>query len=177
MKSRRISVAIGVALLALTATAVGATGRTAGAAAPTACTFEADYGVSPGLSSTSPTSGTFTTNGETGTLTCNGPVNGKAPTGPGKIGVSGHYGTKGGETCQSGGGGDYAMSYTIPTSSGPQHVTDNGTFTYGGIQAGVLSGQFQGARMSGTFQIRPTQGDCVTSPMTKLHQSAKGTLR
>jgi hypothetical protein len=31
--------------------------------------------------------------------------------------------------------------------------------------------------MSGTFQVRPTQGDCVTSPMTKLHQSAKGTLR
>jgi hypothetical protein len=57
------------------------------------------------------------------------------------------------------------------------HATDSGTFTYGGIQGGVFSGQFQGARMSGTFQVRPTQGDRVTSPMTKLHQSAKSTLR
>jgi hypothetical protein len=177
MKSRRMPVMIGLAVLGLTATAVGTTGRTVGAAGPTACTIEADYTLSPGLSSTTPSSGSFSTNGETGTLTCNGPVNGRPPTGPGTIGVSGHYGTKGGETCQSGGGGDYTMAYTIPTSSGPQHVTDNGTFTYGGIQAGVLSGQFQGARMTGTFQVRPTQGDCVTSPMTKLHQSAKSTLR
>jgi hypothetical protein len=165
-----------LALLALTVTTIGSPGRTVRAASATACTYEADLTLAPGLS-TSPSSGTFTSTGETGTMICNGPVNGKPPSGPGKIGFSGHYGTKSGETCQSGGAGDYTTSYTIPTSSGPQHVTDNGTFTYGGIQGGVFSGQFQGARMTGTFQVRPTQGDCLTAPMTKIHESGKSTLR
>jgi hypothetical protein len=165
-----------LALLALTVTTIGSPGRTVRAASATACTYEADLTLAPGLS-TSPSSGTFTSNGETGTMSCNGPVNGKPPSGPGKIGFSGHYGTKSGETCQSGGGGDYTTSYTIPTSSGPQHVTDSGTFTYGGIQGGVFSGQFQGARMTGTFQVRPTQGDCLTAPMTKIHESGKSALR
>lgn len=176
LSSRGMAVAITLTVLGLSVTLMGSPGRTARAAGPTTCTFEADYTISPGLS-TSPSSGTVTTNGETGTITCSGPVNGKPPTRPGKIGVSGHYGTKSGETCQSGGGGDYTMWYTIPTSSGPQHVTDTGTFTYGGIQGGLFTGQFQGPRMSGTFQVRPTQGDCLTAPMTKAHQSAKSTLR
>jgi hypothetical protein len=175
MESRHMSVAVGLALLAVTATAMGTPGRTVRAAAPTACTWEADLTLSPGLS-TSPSSGTFTTNGETGTMSCNGPVNGAPPSGRGTIGFTGHRGTKGGETCQSGGGGDYTVSYTIPTSSGSQHVTDTGTFSYGGINGGVFSGQFQGAKMSGTFQVRPTQGDCVTAPMTKIHDSGRSTL-
>jgi hypothetical protein len=175
LNSRRMAAAITLAVLGLSFSLMGSPGQTARAAGPTTCTFEADYTISPGLS-TSPSSGSITTNGETGTMTCNGPVNGKQPTGPGTIGVTGHYGTKGGETCQSGGRGDYAVSYTIPTSGGPQHVTDTGTFTYGGIQGGLFTGQFQGSRMSGTFQVRPTQGDCLTAPMTKAHQSAKSTL-
>jgi len=171
MHSRRTSVAIMVALLVLTVTAIGSPGRAVRAAGPTACTFNMDNAISPGLS-TSPSSGTFTSNGETGTITCDGPVNGKQPSGPGKIGQSGHY--QG--TCQSGGSGDFVATLTIPTSSGAQHVTDTGTLTFGGIQGGLFNAQFQGDRMSGTAQVRPTQGDCVTTPTTKAHETANGTL-
>jgi hypothetical protein len=166
---------IALALLVLVAASAAPPRAAVRAASPTACDFQADYTISPGLS-TSPSSGTVTTNGDTGTITCSGPVNGKNPTGPGKIGVTGHYGTKSGETCQSGGGGDFVANFSVPTSSGSEHVTVTGTFTYGGIQGGLFNGQFQGDRMSGTFQVRPTQGDCVTAPMTKAHQAARGTL-
>ena len=175
MHPTRASVVIISALLAVVAATAGAPRAGVHAAGQTTCDFQADYTISPGLS-TSPSSGNVTTNGDTGTITCNGPVNGKDPTGPGKIGVTGRYGTKSGETCQSGGGGDFVANFTVPTSSGPQSVRVIGTFTYGGIQGGLFNGQFQGDRMSGTFQVRPTQGDCVTSPMTKAHATEKGTL-
>jgi hypothetical protein len=175
MDLRWTSVAIVPALMALTLTVAGLP-RAAVAAQPTVCTFEEDVVASPGLS-TAKSSGTFTSNGETGTVSCNGPVNGGQPTGQGTEGISGHYGTKGGDSCPSGGGGDFVTSFTIPTSRGAQHFTNSGTFTYGGIQQGLFAGQFQGDRMSGTFVARPTQGDCATAPVTKFHVTNRGTLK
>src|SRR3981081_2116555 len=143
MTSRRISIGITAALMAFAgATIVSPAKSAVRAQAPTACTIVFDVVASPGLT-TSPSSGTITTNGETGTLNCNGPVNGKQPTGQGTSGIVGHYGTKGGDTCQSGGAGDGVESFTVPTSSGKEHVTNTITFTYGGIQGGLFTGQFQ----------------------------------
>jgi hypothetical protein len=178
MTSRRISIGITAALMAFAGATIGspATGAVR-AQAPTACTIVFDVVAAPGLT-TSPSSGTITTNGETGTLNCNGPVNGKQPTGQGTSGIVGHYGTKGGDTCQSGGAGDGVESFTVPTSSGKEHVTNTITFTYGGIQGGLFTGQFQGDRMSGTFTARPGGvATCTTTPMTKFHVDGKGTLR
>jgi hypothetical protein len=144
----------------------------------TPCTFAFDVTVSPGLSSTAKSSGTFTSNGQTGTITCNGTVNGKQPTGAGTFGTSGRYGTKnGGDTCQSGGNGDGVDNITVPTASGNQSVTSHFTFVYGALKGGgLISGTFTGDRFSGTFDVQLTQGDCVTKPFTKGHVTGKGML-
>ena len=170
--SRHVLLVSTLALLCASATAAA---PASSAAAGTPCTFEYDAIASPGLSS-SPSSGTVTTNGETGTATCNGPVNGKEPTGPGKIGSDGRYGIKSGATCQSGGDGAGTTTFTIPTSSGDEHVTIRYTATFGGLKNGVFSGQYEGDRMSGTYDATPQDGDCVSRPVTKFHVKGKGTL-
>jgi hypothetical protein len=169
---KRSFLLIGAALLAVGAMPAGP----ARGAAGTPCTFEYEAVASPGLSS-SPSSGTVTSNGETGTITCNGPVNGKQPTGPGTYGLKdGRYGTKGSATCQSGGEGEGVIAFTIPTSSGAEHVTSHVTFTFGGLQNGLFSGRFEGDRMSGTFESTPQDGDCASRPVTKFHVKGDGTL-
>ena len=172
MGARRILLIIMLAFLSTPAT----TARPAGAAGGTQCTFEVDFVASPGLT-TSPSSGTITTNGETGTAACNGPVNGKQPTGPGTFGGEGHYGTKDGDTCQTGGEGDAVHSFTIPTSGGAEHIKSAITYTYGAFKAGTaFSGTFKGDRWSGTFDVQPLDGDCASKPVTKFHVKGKGTL-
>lgn len=168
---KRSFLLIGAALLAVGAMPAGQ----AQGASGTPCTFEYDAVMSPGLSN-SPSSGTLTTNGETGTITCNGPVNGKQPTGPGTFGVDSRYGTKQGATCQSGGDVEGVLAFTIPTSSGAEHMTSHFTATFGGLQNGVIHGQFEGDRMSGTSEGTPQDGDCATRPVTKGHVTGKGTL-
>lgn len=32
---------------------------------------------------------------------------------------------------------------------------------------GVVSGRFKGERFDGRFDVMPTEGDCITSPITK----------
>ena len=161
----------GAALLAVGAMPAGQ----ASGAGGTPCTFEYDAIISPGLSS-SPSSGTIKTDGERGTITCNGPVNGKQPTGPGTFGVDARYGTKGGATCQSGGDGDGVLAFTIPTSDGAEHVTSKFTFTFGRLQDGLFSAQYEGDRMSGTAEALPQDGDCASRPVTKVHAKGKGML-
>jgi hypothetical protein len=117
----------------------------------------------------------LTSNGETGTITCNGAVNGKQPTGPGTFGVDGRYGTKRGFTCQSGGDVEGVLAFTIPTSSGPEHVTSHFTGTSGGLN-NVFSAQYEGDRMSGTSEATPQDGDCASRPVTKAHVKGNGTL-
>jgi hypothetical protein len=173
MVTRRMLVVI--TLLLLSGPAIAAT-PASGAGAATQCTFENDVVASPGLS-TSPSSGTVTTNGEKGTFACSGPVNGKQPTGSGTAGSEGRYGTKHGDTCQAGGEGDGIMSFTIPTSSGAEHIKNTFTYTYGAFKAGTaFSGTFQGDRMSGTLDVQPVDGDCASKPVTKFHVKGKGTL-
>lgn len=147
-----------------------------GANAATQCTFEHEVVASPGLS-TSPTSGTITTNGETGNFACDGPVNGKQPTGTGTSGSEGRYGTRGADTCQSGGEGDAVMSMTIPTSGGAEHITNSVTYEYGAFKAGApFSATFKGDRMSGSMEVQPIDGDCASKPVTRYRVKGKGTF-
>ena len=167
---KRILVLVGTALVSLGAMPLGQ----ASGAAGTPCTFEYDEVISPGVSS-SPTSGTFTSNGETGAITCNGPVNGRQPTGPGTFGVEGHYGNEGGVTCQSGGDVDGVIAFTIPTSTGGEQVTSHFTGRVGGLQD-LFVARYEGDRMSGTSESVPRDGDCVSRPVTKVHTKGKGVL-
>jgi len=168
---KRSFLLIGAAVLALGVTPAGP----ARGASGTPCTFEYDAVISPGISS-SPSSGTLTSNGETGTITCSGPVNGKQPTGPGSFGVDGRYGTKGGVTCQSGGDVEGVLAFTIPTSGGAEHVTNHFTATFTGLQDGLFPAQYTGDRMSGTAEATPRDGDCASKPITKYHAKGRGML-
>lgn len=173
MGNRRISLMVGIASLLAAAMP---TGR-AVAAAGTPCSFEFDLVASPGLT-TSPSSGTVTSNGETGTITCNGSVNGKQPTGTGTSGFDGRYGTKRPFACQDEGQGEGVLSMTIPRSGGAEHIANHMTYAHTGYREGQLfSGTIDGDRMSGTFEAWPTDGDCVSKPMTGFHIKGRGTLR
>jgi hypothetical protein len=144
-------------------------------AAGTPCTFRFDIDVTPGLSN-SPSSGTFTTNGETGTADCKGKINGRTITGPGTYGTEGRYGTDGPATCTSGGKGEGTTSMTLPTSDGPQKFTAPYTLTSGALENGVFSVTFKGDRWSGTARVRPTKGDCVSAPVTRMSAEGEGTM-
>lgn len=142
----------------------------------TPCTLEVDLVASPGIS-TQESSGRVTSYGETGTISCDGKVNGKQTTGPGTLGWEGRYGTQGGDTCSSGGEGDGVWSFTVPTSGGTEHVDQAVTLTYGPLRGGVFAVEFRSERFSGTGEVTPLEGDCVTKPITKVHFKGEGVLR
>ncbi len=147
----------------------------AGGAEGTPCSAEVDLTIAPGLSNT-PSSGTWTTNGETGTITCTGRLGGSEITGPGTIGGHGRYGVNDPDTCR-GGEADGPQFFSIPTSGGIQHITNDHFSTYGPLEGGgVYGGEFHGPRFSGTFQARPVEGDCVSAPITKAHFTIKAAL-
>ncbi len=174
MGGRRVLVVLTLMLLSSPGTSTVPAGA---AGSSTQCSFEMNLVAQPGLTS-SPSSGTITSNGETGTVSCKGPVNGKDPTGEGTAGTEGTYGTKDGDSCQSGGEGQGVQSFTIPTASGDEHIKNNFTYSYGAFKAGGLSsGIFGGDRMSGTFEAQPMDGDCASVPATKFHVTAVGTLK
>ena len=134
----------------------------AGAASPTAaqqqatrCTVEVSIVASPGLSE-QPSSGAFHSDGETGTIKC---ADGRT----GTFGTDGRYGTKNPSTCTSGGEGWGVQTFTIKGVT----VRDTFTFTNAGVSQGKLSGKSEGERLSGSFTVTPTDGDCFTKPMTK----------
>jgi hypothetical protein len=165
MRKQCLTTALVVALVG----GVGVAATPAKSAEPTHCVAEFDVTLSPGLSS-SPSSGTYTTDGETGAISCDGPVNGHQPTGIGRRGEHGTFGVDDPDTCASGGEGTQILSFTIPTAGGDQRVTDRGTFTYGPLEGGgAYGGSYTGERMRSTFQITPIEGDCVTTPVTRVH--------
>ena len=164
-----------LALMLLSAPATS-TAPAGAAGNSTQCSFEMNIVAQPGLTS-SPSSGTITSNGETGTVSCKND-SGKSPAGEGTAGTEGTYGTKDGDSCGSGGEGQGVQSFTISTASGDEHIKNNFTYTYGAFKAGALiSGTFSGDRMSGTFQAQPMDGDCASAPVTRFHVTAVGTLK
>lgn len=163
------------AFLALTLTVLGlpAGASPVGAANQTRCEFSFDVTMSPGRGS-----GSFSTGGETGKASCDGPVNGRQPTGSGTTGVEGRYRLKDPNNCASGGGGSGVSTFTFPTDGGKTTFTNHFTFTFGELSPDRSpgGGRFEGDRMSGSFEFRPTEGDCFTRPVTKAHGSGKGVL-
>jgi hypothetical protein len=119
------------------------------------CTGEADFSLSPGLS-TSPSSGSFKTS-QPGSVDCEGTK--------GTIEFSGKYGTKDPDSCSSGGEGVATVIYKFADGT----VTDDGEYTYGPFQGGALGGSYKGARTSDTFEVTSLEGDCVSKPITKAH--------
>ncbi len=145
----------------------------------TVCAFTFEAAVSPGLTA-SAGKGTWTTNGDTGTVDCNGPVNGKQPTGTGRLAVDAIYGESSaeGDTC-AGGAGRGRYSFSLPTATGPVTVADDFTYRYGRIpppgQPGLA--EFRSRKWSGTVEIVPTKGNCFETPMTAFKASGRGPFK
>lgn len=141
-----------------------------GAEQGTECSGTAIVTLVPGLSE-QPSSGVH--NGREGKADCNGPVQGERPTGPMAIEWDGRYGTQDPDTCAKGEGWGIA-THTVPTADGPKTFQVTFTFLYWDAR-GSISGAFQGDYFSGTFQLEPLEGDCVSSPVTKSRLSFRGT--
>ena len=105
------------------------------------------------------------------TMECEGPIDGRMPTGVGSYGEEpGRYGTDDPDSCQAGGEGDGVFFATIPTTDGDLELRAPYRFTYGDLTTnpGFVSGEFTGDGVRGTFTITPVEGDCVTSPITRV---------
>ena len=157
---------------------LGAMTAPARAQAPSVCRFTVEVAISPGLS-TAATSGEWTSDGEKGSIDCDGWVAGRQPTGPGTFGVAGRYGMRNPDTCASGGEGDGVQAFTIPTGQGPLHLESHFTFVHRGTENGGrgIAGNFEGKSFSGTFEIVPADGDCVTSPVRRIVLRGEGRVR
>lgn len=62
---------------------------------------------------------------------------------------------------------------------GPEHLIGEYAFTGGDPPKkgdGVVSGEFIGEKFSGTFEIMPPEGDCVSTPITRLRAAGEGVL-
>ena len=157
----------------LLATIVTLTGglRPAAAGGGFQCTSVHDVDLAPGLS-IHPSSGTVSA--PTGTIECRGTVNGHTPTGAGPYSEEARYGTRDPDTCQDGGEGEGRFSFTLPTTGGDQQVARSFTFTYGELstRGGVVSGSFEGEGVTGTLEVTPLEGDCVTEPITRIRVEA-----
>lgn len=167
----------GTALVALAAVALGLLPAVPATGLPlddegkgTECFIDKDDTLSPGLS-VKPSSGTFATPAD-GVVECHGPVNGHKPTGDGTYSEVGRYGTKDPDTCQGGGEGDGRFVMTVPTDGGEQRFEAAFTFTYGepSTRGGVVAGRWEGNGFHGTFDVTPKDGDCVTKPVTRIHE-------
>jgi hypothetical protein len=164
-----------VPVAAFTLALVCAPGVSVRAEQGTHCTFEFEVNLSPGFSMT-PTTGTH---GGTGPITCHGPVNGHQPTGSGTLTDDGRYGTRDPDTCASGSEGDGTDTVEIPTAAGIVTLVSNFTYTAGDrvpTHGGMVAGSFTGSRFTGTIELTPLEGDCISKPVTKLRVSGEGIL-
>jgi hypothetical protein len=110
------------------------------------------------------------------TMECHGPINGRTPTGVGSYGEEpGRYGTEDPDTCQEGGEGQGVFFASVPTADGDLRLTAPYTFTIGDLTTnpGFVSGEFSGDGVRGTFKVTPVEGDCVTSPITRVRVNAE----
>lgn len=136
----------------------------AGAQGEVQCRWEIDIALAPGLS-VEPSSGVFHSGGETGPITCGDRT--------GKIGNDGRYGTAGPVTCTSGGEGWGVLSYTFPDGN----TKDTFTVKFGALSQGQMSATFEGEHLSGRVTFTPTEGDCVTAPVTRGRLDGEGVYR
>lgn len=127
------------------------------------CTFAYFPEISPGLSLT-PSAGRITSDAR-GVADCEGELGGADVIGPGPFRFEGTYENG---SCQGGGVGTGRIIATIPTYLGEVEIDDPITFRFGpgsGFPPGV--GDWTGKRTSGRYVVLPTEGDCVSSPVTE----------
>jgi hypothetical protein len=164
-----------MAVLVLAPLIVIPVGREAVAATSrTTCVVGHEPTLTPGLSMEG-TSGTFKTM-QLGSISCDGPVRGITPTGPGTLHDEGRYGTKDPDSCPTGGEGEGAYTITFPTDEGEKQIVTPFILTFGDFtthEGGFVGVHVRGEGMSGDLGARPTEGDCVSKPITKVKVSGE----
>ena len=127
----------------------------------------------------------FSIEGSTGThrsetpaaLTCEGAVGGSPITGAGALTDEGPYGTEDPDGCLTGSEGTGIDHITVPTEAGPQVVeSEYSYFAAKPANGSPLRGQFTGSRFTGTFELTPLEGDCVSAPITKVELQLQGVI-
>ena len=156
------------ALLTLQATPAAAAGPTGPRTGD--CAFSYSPAISPGIGMTRG-SGSVSSGGETGTIDCDGNLDGHEITGPGTWGFEGVVSNA---SCAEGGRGTGSILMTVPTDAGQQHFEEAIDFAFG--PAGTyppLVGDWVGQRTTGLFVVTPTEGDCVTAPVTRVDSNGR----
>jgi hypothetical protein len=154
MKMLKFGLATLVLLVLMPASPANAdTGSLASCSGSWNVSFSRGVGLIPGESS-------FTTNGPTGTINCLGTVEGYPTTGPCTFAKQGRF-----EGSVLAGKGDGTISVHCPTTEGPKNVN----FAFTMVTGPGLGFKF-GESLFGplTFVFHPTEGDGVTSPVTKI---------
>ncbi|MFL5798597.1 MAG: hypothetical protein ACJ77A_11780 [Actinomycetota bacterium] len=139
------------------------------AASAGTCTVKATVTITPGISMR-PTKGTVSGSG--GTIACTGLVRGVVVAGPGKLAVSGTYGTgatralQHGDTCGQGSGSG-SLTATLPKAAGGT-MRVLGTFTFVRVGPAVeVNGRLGTSRFAGTLGFGPKFGQtCATVRVT-----------
>jgi hypothetical protein len=145
----------------------------AGGSQSTICTGRSEVmRISPGWSST-PTAGTVNTEVD-GIENCYGPMDGYQPTGPVRTHHSILYGWRDPDTCSTLEFKGYA-DHAIPTAKGVVVIRNHFTGNFDPAKDGVMAASFQGTKFSGRFGMQPLEGDCVTSPLTRMEAFWEGT--
>lgn len=154
-------------LVALVLLAVPLPARAAGVTYAS-CVFSGTASFSPGLS-VAASSGSY--GSKSADVTCVGTFDGKLAAGTGTFAFEGQY-TDG--TCL-GHRGSGTYSLTIPTTTGT--ITLSGTYSENRIAAsGFPVASHPGAVFNGHYDIIPTRGDCVTTPITEVTFVMSGTF-
>lgn len=133
------------------------------------CSLDFEVSISPGLSPV-PGTATFKTDGDSGSVACRSLPGGIQVTGLGRMAAVGVLGLFAGATCQAGVGGG-TLSMTIPTADGPAALTNDYTFVWAGP-----AGQLKGSDYTGTFELTPLEGDCISGPLTRSRIHSAGIL-
>ncbi|MDQ3678858.1 MAG: hypothetical protein M3401_19015 [Actinomycetota bacterium] len=116
-------------------------------------------------------SGTVTSGGQTGRVICVGEIGGARVTGAGTGGIMYAYSSG---TCAAHVGLGTA-TWTIPTEAGPKQLT--GTLSVRRIALGVLAEvRFPDALADLAGAVVPVAGDCVITPLSKVHVTVAGPL-
>ena len=106
-------------------------------------------------------------------ISCQGLFNGyERIVGPGRFSGAGSYtALPGGSGACLRNVGSGTVDYTLPTTGADVHLVEPNDYTLAGI------GAFNSPSLRGTFQVTPpSEGDCVTKPITKALFLAEVTL-
>jgi hypothetical protein len=162
-RSLSLLVAAGALLVGGVATAPGS----AGAAIPAitaVCSATVPLHLAPGLRALQRTEGSNQSFGETGTLGCAGTLDGLRIVGTGTIGFAGTYAG----TCSAASGrGTWSFSIPVDDHGVTRVVQHSGTYSAPNVTLAILfTGRFETGQLSGAGAVVPTQGNCLTQPLT-----------